>query len=198
MSLLLQAFMENEPGIRRYLRKFSLDVGDTEDLAQETFLRAFAADAGQTVISYKAFLYRIARNLALNERAKHASIYTDRIEDIGGQAAFVEMRYVSAEGSLDSRQKMAAFAEAVEQLPSQCRRVFILRKVHGLSQADVATELGISASTVEKHVAAGLVKCARYMRQRGHDVGHDDGGGPSAAVAPIGRRRGPRRVADDV
>lgn len=172
--------MANERGIKRYIRKFSLGAGDEEDLAQETFLRAFAAESENEITSHKAFLYRIARNLALNERAKHSSQRTDRIEDVGGEAAFVEEREVTAEASLYGRQKMMAFAEAVSGLPPQCRRVFLLRKVRGLSQKEVAAELGISASTVEKHVALGLVKCAEYMRQRGHLVGRDDGVGSSA------------------
>ncbi|PZQ58213.1 MAG: RNA polymerase sigma factor [Phenylobacterium zucineum] len=203
MSPLLKAFMTHERGIKRYLRKFSLGAGAEEDLTQETFLRAFAAEGDGEITSHKAFLYRIARNLALNERAKHSSLRTDRIEDVGGEAAFVEEREVTAEVGLYGRQKMMAFAEAVSALPPQCRRVFILRKVHGLSQLEVAAELGISASTVEKHVALGLAKCAEYMRQRGHAVGRGDGAvgaalGPDPAVADRTARFPRRGASGDV
>ncbi|ODT88335.1 RNA polymerase sigma factor [Phenylobacterium sp. SCN 70-31] len=184
--------MAHERGIKRYLRKFSLGAGAEEDLAQETFLRAFAAEGENEITSHKAFFYRIARNLALNERAKHASQLTDRIEDMGGEGGFAEEHGVTAEAGLYGRQKMTAFAEAVSSLPPQCRRVFLLRKVRGLSQKEVAAELGISASTVEKHVALGLVKCAEYMRQRGHLVGRDDGVGAPAhgADAPLQKLAG--------
>lgn len=191
--------MANEGGIKRYLRKFSLGLTDIEDLVQETFLRAFAAEGDRPILAPKAFLYRTARNLALNELAKHSSIHTDRIEDIGGEGLLAEGREVTAEAGLYGRQKMMAFAEAVSTLPPQCRRVFILRKVQGLSQKEVAAELGIAASTVEKHVALGLLKCAEFMRQRGHVVGRDEG--VDGASGTVSERIGsviPRGAAGDV
>ena len=45
---------------------------------------------------------------------------------------------------------------AIERLPGQCRAVFVLRKVEGLSQAETARRLGLAQSTVEKHVARGM------------------------------------------
>jgi RNA polymerase sigma-70 factor (ECF subfamily) len=73
---------------------------------------------------------------------------------------------------------MAIFAEAISALPPQCRRVFLLRKVQGLSQKDVAQRLGLSVSTVEKHLATGLVKCSEYLKLRGYEVGS----GPAAVA----------------
>jgi RNA polymerase sigma-70 factor (ECF subfamily) len=53
----------------------------------------------------------------------------------------------------------------VAQLPLQCRRAFLLKKVYGLSQKEIAGYLGISESTVEKHVAKGLLHCATRIRE---------------------------------
>jgi len=58
--------LENERGIKRFLSRFFPRAQDVDDLAQETFLRAFAAEAERDVLSPRAFLYRIAKNLALN------------------------------------------------------------------------------------------------------------------------------------
>ena len=45
--------------------------------------------------------------------------------------------------------------------------MFVLRKVHKLSHAEISEVLGVSESTIEKHVAKGLVRCRDYLRELG-------------------------------
>jgi len=65
-----------------------------------------------------------------------------------------------------SSEEFRQFCEAVRQLPLQCRRAFVLKKVYGYSQKDIAKELKISESTVEKHVALGLRRCAGKIHSK--------------------------------
>jgi len=55
----------------------------------------------------------------------------------------------------------------VDRLPPLCRRVFVLRKVFKLSHAEISEVLGVSHSTIEKHVAKGLVRCRDHLRELG-------------------------------
>jgi DNA-binding transcriptional ArsR family regulator len=64
--------------------------------------------------------------------------------------------------------------------------VFVLRKVYRLSHAEIAEVLGVSHSTIEKHVAKGLVRCRDYLR----DAGLLD------AMEPKDRTDTPRRLRD--
>lgn len=185
MSRMLRAFQENERGIKRLLSRFFTRAEDVDDIAQETFLRAFAAEADQDVRAPRAFLYRIARNLALNEKARLASTTTDYMEDSSHPDVLGSSDQVTGEDQVYSRQKMAIFAEAVSSLPAQCRHVFLLRKVHGLSQNEVAVRLGISPSTVEKHVASGLLRTAEYLRERGYDAGPSRGARPATGEGAV-------------
>ena len=57
------------------------------------------------------------------------------------------------------------------QHPPQCQKVFVLKKVHGYSHKEIAKELEISISTVEKHAASGLKRCSEYMEL--HQAGID-------------------------
>jgi len=41
-----------------------------------------------------------------------------------------------------------------------------MRKVHGMSHKDISVELGISISTVEKHMSKGIRDCANFIDQR--------------------------------
>ncbi len=67
----------------------------------------------------------------------------------------------------DARRRFESFCVAVERLPPVCRRVFVLRKVHKLSHTEISEVLGLSESTIEKHVAKGLVRCREYLRELG-------------------------------
>jgi RNA polymerase sigma-70 factor (ECF subfamily) len=69
--------------------------------------------------------------------------------------------------AVERARRFESFCAAVERLPPLCRRVFVLRKVHKLSHAEISEVLGVSQSTIEKHVAKGLVRCRDYMRELG-------------------------------
>jgi RNA polymerase sigma-70 factor (ECF subfamily) len=176
MSRILSAFLEHEQDLRSFIKRLLPKAHDVDEIAQETFLRAFAAEASEEVLLPRAFLYRIARNLALNERARVVGHNTSSMEDFADLDVLVSEDRPDSADELDGKRRMAMFAEAISALPPQCRQVFLLRKVHGLSQKAVAERLNISASTVEKHVALGLMRCSEYMRKRGYDMG-----GPAAA-----------------
>lgn len=194
MSSILRSFLENERGIKRYLSRFLPRAQDVDDLAQETFLRAFA-QGGAGVNNPRAFLYRIAHNLALNERDRMANRITTSMEDSPDPAVLGAGDQVSVEETVEGRRKMTIFAEAISALPPQCRQVFILRKIHGLSQKEVALKLGLSVSTVEKHLATGLLKCSEFLRARGYEVGSPATPGRASRNS---RRYGTSGTASDV
>ena len=69
----------------------------------------------------------------------------------------------SPESQLDASQRFVAFCRAVGGLPEQCRRVMILKKVYGLSLAEIADHLGTTQAMVEKDMARGLMMCRDYL-----------------------------------
>ena len=73
-----------------------------------------------------------------------------------------------------SAPELVRVAEFVRSLPMECRQVFTLRKVYGLSQKEIATELDISENTVEQHLAKGVRLCSAAL-----------------ASSPVGERRSP-------
>jgi RNA polymerase sigma-70 factor (ECF subfamily) len=58
---------------------------------------------------------------------------------------------------------MILFWQAVATLPPQCQKVFVMCRVLGQSHKEIAARLGISTSTVEKHVAAGFKRCSDHL-----------------------------------
>ncbi|MGE0408393.1 MAG: RNA polymerase sigma factor, partial [Amphiplicatus sp.] len=164
---------ENE--LRRYLSRFFSRPQDIEDLVQEAFLRVFATSVRTKVRSPRKLLFKAAKHSALNALARKAHKTTEYIEDFKDSSVFLDESQIGPEAMLDSKKKLMAFSQAVASLPPACREVFILRKFDGLSQKEIAARLNISISGVEKHIAAGTVKCSRYLRDLGYEPGEFGG-----------------------
>jgi RNA polymerase sigma-70 factor (ECF subfamily) len=181
MSTILETYLENEVALKRFLRRFIKSREGADDLAQEAFLRAFAAESTRAITSPKAFLFKVAKNLALNELAKQSTAATEPLGDFEGQEVLEDSSQAAVDDAVDGRERIRVLARAIAALPPQCAKVFVLRKMQGLSQKEIAARLNISVRTVENHVALGLVRCKAYMRAHGGTS--DQGGGDSRAAA---------------
>lgn len=156
-------FQENESILKKFLRRFVSNYHDIEDICQETILRALEAEKSRDILEPRAYLFGITKNIVRKKLDKESKSIIDFIED------FMPQEYRTNEPSIeecvDARQQMLIFVEAVATLPKQCQKVFTLKKVYGYSHKEIARKLGISTSTVEKHVATGLKRCDDYMKK---------------------------------
>ncbi|MDT8397517.1 MAG: RNA polymerase sigma factor [Pseudomonadales bacterium] len=168
MKAWLENFLACRPLLFRLIGRI-VRPDEIEDIVQETFVLTYAAARKQNIDNPRAFMLRTARNIALNcvgraERKLNCSMEELDESDVSTETDAVDQQCQSDE-------KFLVFCRAVAELPLHCRRVFILKKVYGLSQQEIATYLGLSPSTVEKHVAKGMLLTAQYMIGRGHPVG---------------------------
>jgi len=163
------SFLEYKSSLAKYISRFIKHPQDIEDIVHDTFLNSYAAEINTKIHKPRAFLYQTARNLALKHLSKSSTRLTDYLEDQDLSEVYIEGS--SPEETVESHEQFAFFCKAVQKLPLQCRRVFILRKVYGLSHKEIAKHLDISVSTVEKHLASGISRCSDYMRARGYTYG---------------------------
>lgn len=153
---------------------------EIEDIVQEAFVMSYAASRNQEIRNPKAFMMRVARNIALDHVGKAERKLNCSLEDID-EAAMPEG--LDTELRCQSDERFLEFCRAVSALPTSCRRVFVLKKVYGLSLNEIGDYLGISTSTVEKHVAKGLSIVVEHMLKKGH----------SAEAPSLKGRRGEQR-----
>ncbi len=161
--------------LRRYLRRYSVNDDAAADLAQEAFLRTYAASNSKAIEHPRAFLFQTARNLALNDIRNRKRADTETVADFDDLGVYRD--YPSLESAQVSREEFEVLCDAINELPEQCQRVFVLRKIYQYSYKEISNELGIAVSTVEKHVAKGAKACHRYLSEHGHELGgeNDDG-----------------------
>lgn len=141
---------------------------DVEDFVQEALMEVLQAHLAGTVRSPKAYLYVVARNLALTQKRREAVRKTGPLEDAAFAAIPDERADVAHE--VARAQELEMLTQAIQALPARCRQVLTLRKLYGLSQKETAAELGIAEHTVEIHTCTGLQKINRYFRERLHHV----------------------------
>ena len=180
----LNQIFRHRAALYRYLRRFTCGAEDIEDLVQETYVRVYALPDFQSIDSPRALLFRIAHNMAVERARRQKSQATDSVADL--ERLTVYSSDAPADEQIDARRRFESFCAAVDRLPPLCRRVFVLRKVYRLSHDEIAEVLGVSHSTIEKHVAKGLIRCRDSLRDAG--LLEAIGGGDRAAI--------PRRLRD--
>ncbi len=168
---MFEVFSDNRPALRHYLASLLPGSSEIDDLLQEVFVRVYRADQQSTVHSPKAFMFRTAHNLAMAHIKRQARVVYG--EDQEGQGD-VPAAAPTVEEKVSSRQRYKIFCDAVQKLPAQCRKVFLLRKYEGLPHKEISAQLGISPKTVEAHLTKALFDCRSYMKKRGVGPGQDE------------------------
>lgn len=138
----------------RLIRRYGAQ--DAEDLAQEAWLRIAPYQAAQSVRHPRALLLRIAANLMADRKARrfHRERYA---REVSGTEGFAQEPASQADEVL-ARQLVLG-------LPEPLRDVFVLSRFGGLTNVQIAEQLGISPKTVEWRMTRALAHCAAQLRR---------------------------------
>lgn len=136
-------------------RALTADDGEAEDLAQETFIRAYKAIGrfrGDS--AFRTWLYRVAVNVIrshLQRRTRRWKWFgpsLDERESAAQQASALSMPAAVEEDA--ARRQL--IDRALASLPADMRAAVTLRDVHGFDYAEIADMLGIPIGTVESRI----------------------------------------------
>ena len=162
-----KCFTENESALKRFLERYLYNVHDVEDILQETFLQTWMIEKKQKIQLPKSYLFSVARNMALKELRKKSRHLNAYLVEINSNSLLSNEPIM--DGGFEFNERLCLFEKALCTLSPQCKKVFVLRKVFGFSQKEIARRMDISESTVEKHISNGLQRCNVYMRAYGVD-----------------------------
>jgi len=144
--------------LRRHI--YTLAATDIDDLVQEAYARLWLADFA-CVTDGRSYFFGVIRNLLL-QRARRARIVPmERLGEI--EALRIPSEEPGPERHVTARQELERLLAIVDGLPDQCQRAFKLQRFHGLSQREIAKEMNISEKTVEKHLAAALLRVLKAL-----------------------------------
>lgn len=160
-----QEVRSHDASLKGYLRRAFPSVRDVDDMVQESYLRVWRARMAQPIQSAKAFLFQVARRLAIDAVRHARATRTESHADLSGLS--VLDHGPDAAEALNYNEKVALLADALAALPARCREIVILRRLRGRPQKEVAAQLGISERTVESQLARGMTLCEKFLRKRG-------------------------------
>ncbi|MBL8271144.1 RNA polymerase sigma factor [Steroidobacter sp.] len=161
--------LPHEAELRAWLRRRVRALQDSEidDLVQEAFARIWASELA-AIRNGRAYFFATVRHL-LAEYARRRRIVP--IELLG---EIESLNLISEEPGLErqvgARQELARLKVIVAALPAQCRRVFELCKLDGLSYRQAAGKMGLSEKTVENHLGRALARIADSLARSEPDI----------------------------
>src|SRR6202167_738006 len=170
-EIFTKLFAESRHALQRYIQRFVGSGETAKEIVQEAFLRTYRQR--ESVTTLRAFLFSTARNLAANEYRHRRTMERGALGDFADSRVKTEHESPETELLRDERNRL--IQEAIDRLPPQCRAAFTLRVFHECSYKEVAERLGITAKTVEKHIARGLRETHGYLKRRYDATGRRHG-----------------------
>ena len=159
--------------------------GEVEDVVQETYVRACKASSLGELRAPRSYMLKTARNLALDHVKRAGYRLVDSLDSAGdGDRESTVPQERDTLEQVCSDEDFALFCAAVRDLPLQCRRAFVLKKVYGYTQREIAEEMQISEKTGEGHIARGITRCKRIVNahRSGRGVPGSRGAGASGTA----------------
>jgi len=155
-STLTDLLIRERPALLRRVQRILGSDGSAEDVIQAIWFKARGVDAGGTIDNPRAYLYRLATNLATDqgrERSRQTRLLADHY-------LWGPDEVLSTEEQAMAQDELQRVLAAADHLPEPTRTIFRLNRLQGLTQAEIARRRGVSVTTVENHVRAALQRLA--------------------------------------
>lgn len=148
------------PPLVRFAVSVLGNMDDAKDVAQEAFVRLWEQRSElRPSSSLRAYVYQVARNLAISERRSRELHRT--LEE---RQAHERPPVRTPARDLDSTEVREVVRRAIESLPERRREVFVLAHLQDLPHREVAEVMGISRQTVANQISAALTDLREALR----------------------------------
>jgi RNA polymerase sigma-70 factor (ECF subfamily) len=140
-------------------------LGDPDDLIQESYFRILKARAAGRLEMSKAYFFTVARNLGYDHCRRRQTVRIDAVGDLRDLSVMAPE--ASAADSAADDNDLSILSAAISALPERCREVVTLRRLSGLTHRQIGARLGISEKTSMAHMNQAMSKLREYLTQHG-------------------------------
>ena len=151
--------------LRRYLCGRLRNPDDAADIAQSSFAQAYAHALNAPVINARALLFQAARNLCIDQHRRRSTELA-ALEDWLARADWLSP---SVEEIMIAREQLQHLIARIERMPKLRREVFVRVRLHGHSHREVCEALGLSAKSIELHIARAVFDLSELRLASRHD-----------------------------
>lgn len=138
-----------------------LGVGDVEDVIQECYCRLSELKDFRQIVSPRAYLFTMARNVVLQELRRARVVRIESVAEMDRLDLASDLP--SPERIVGGRVELAKVRALIATLPPRARKIIEMRKIDGLSQKEIASRLGVTENVVENEASRGLKKILAQM-----------------------------------
>ncbi len=161
--------LPHEPALRAWLRQKASLGFDIDDVVQETYAILVAKASIDAIRNPKTYAFQTAYSVILQQLRRAHIVPINAVADIEALDAAIDEP--SPEDTVLARDELAMIRRAIAELPRQTRQAFVMRRVEGLSQGEIARRMKLSEHTVEKHIARGIKLLLAAVAGGGNDRG---------------------------
>lgn len=148
-----QLFDQYYPRLVVFANKYLNDLENARDIVQEFYLYLYESRHTITIqTSLKSYLYSSVKNRCLNQ-IKH-ELVKEKHRNISRAEANVS--YPDPEQLMDAVELEARVYDIVSKLPEKCRQIYIMNRVDGKGNREIAEALDLSIRTVETQISKAL------------------------------------------
>jgi RNA polymerase sigma factor (sigma-70 family) len=162
-------FLAQRLVLLRTLQRMVSNHSIAEDLLQETYLRVTQALNDRPIAHLEPFVFQTARNLALDHlRARRIHART-MIEDAPqSDVESVVAPCANLEDATHAKRLLEGLSISLGQLTQRQQRIFTLSRLNGCSYTEIATQLDVSPSTVQKELKLIMAICVGVATRLDH------------------------------
>lgn len=153
--------LPHERELRTWLRRRLLAAADVEDVVQECYCRLAQLPDVSHITLPRAYLFTMARNLAEQQRKRARVVRIETMAD--ATDAQLASDPLSPDRFAAARQELGRVQAALATLPERAQLIFMMRKVEGRSQKEIAQVLGVSEAVVENEASRSLRAVLRQL-----------------------------------
>jgi len=153
-------FLVQRLSLLRTLQRMVGNPSTAEDLLQETYLRVSRAVSERPIEHLEPFVFQTARNLALDHLRSRRVQARTLVDDVPEAVLHsVAAPASNSEDAAHAERLLKQLSASLGQLSERQQRIFILSRVHGASYLEIAEQLKVSASTVQKELKLIMAIC---------------------------------------
>lgn len=149
------------PALMAFFMRRAASHSDAEDMTQELFAKLALSEGERTMDNADAYIFQMAANL-LRDRARRERVRSSYSAAV--RAEPLDLEPLDPARVLMGRERLGEVSDALRELPERTRAIFLLFRLEGMKQAELAELYGMTTSGVQKHILKAMGHLTKRTR----------------------------------